>query len=101
MPLLMGLCDRVYAMEQGVVIAEGSPDQVRDDPRGVASYLGTDEVAIGRSGSSVGTTSLPAAGPVTRPRRPVTGKVATAKAQRATTTRPGSHAAADNLKASV
>ncbi|MCU1594596.1 MAG: inner-rane translocator [Frankiales bacterium] len=51
MPLLMGLCDRVYAMEQGAVIAEGTPEQVRDDPRVVASYLGTDEVAIARSGS--------------------------------------------------
>lgn len=52
MPLLMGLCDRVYAMEQGAVIAEGTPDQVRADPRVVASYLGTDEVAIARSGSA-------------------------------------------------
>jgi ABC-type branched-subunit amino acid transport system ATPase component/ABC-type branched-subunit amino acid transport system permease subunit len=52
MPLLMGLCDRVYAMEAGRVIAEGTPDEVRDDPRVVASYLGTDEVAITRSGSA-------------------------------------------------
>jgi ABC-type branched-subunit amino acid transport system ATPase component/ABC-type branched-subunit amino acid transport system permease subunit len=51
MPLLMGLCDRVYAMEQGAVIAEGTPEEIRDDPRVVASYLGTDEVAIARSGS--------------------------------------------------
>src|SRR5207245_2310916 len=26
MPLLMGLCDRIYAMEAGAVIAEGTPD---------------------------------------------------------------------------
>lgn len=51
MPLLMGLCDRVYAMETGQVIAEGTPQQVRDDPAVVASYLGTDDAAINRSGS--------------------------------------------------
>jgi ABC-type branched-subunit amino acid transport system ATPase component/ABC-type branched-subunit amino acid transport system permease subunit len=50
MPLLMGLCDRVYAMDVGRVIAEGTPDEIRNDPVVVASYLGTEEVAIGRSG---------------------------------------------------
>ena len=52
MPLLMGLCDRIYAMDSGRIIAEGTPEQVRQDPLVVASYLGTDETAIGRSGSS-------------------------------------------------
>ena len=49
MPLLMGLCDRVYAMEAGRVIAEGTPDEVREDPGVIASYLGTDSTAIDRS----------------------------------------------------
>jgi ABC-type branched-subunit amino acid transport system ATPase component/branched-subunit amino acid ABC-type transport system permease component len=52
MPLLMGLCDRVYAMETGGVIAEGTPEQIRADPRVVASYLGTEEAAISRSGGN-------------------------------------------------
>lgn len=50
MPLLMGLCDRIYAMVAGSVIASGTPEEVRNDPRVVASYLGTDEVAVQRSG---------------------------------------------------
>jgi ABC-type multidrug transport system ATPase subunit len=43
MPLLMGLCDWIYAMDQGRVIAEGTPEQVRADPAVIVSYLGTDE----------------------------------------------------------
>jgi ABC-type branched-subunit amino acid transport system ATPase component/ABC-type branched-subunit amino acid transport system permease subunit len=51
MPLMLGLADRIYCLESGRVIAEGTPDVVRNDPKVVASYLGTDESAIGRSGS--------------------------------------------------
>jgi ABC-type branched-subunit amino acid transport system ATPase component len=51
MVLIGELCDRVYALESGRVIAEGPPDVVRNDPKVVASYLGTDEAAINRSGA--------------------------------------------------
>jgi ABC-type branched-subunit amino acid transport system ATPase component/ABC-type branched-subunit amino acid transport system permease subunit len=50
MPLMMSLCDRIYCLETGQVIAEGTPAEVRDDPRVVASYLGTDLTAVDRSG---------------------------------------------------
>ena len=49
MPLVMSISDRVYCLESGSVIAEGTPDEVRHDPLVVASYLGTDERAIQRS----------------------------------------------------
>ena len=49
MPMIMALSDRVYCLEAGQVIAEGPPDEVRNDPRVVASYLGTDTRAIDRS----------------------------------------------------
>ena len=51
MPLLMGLCDRVYAMEAGQVIAEGTPEEIRHNDRVVSSYLGTHESAVQRSGA--------------------------------------------------
>ncbi|MEC9394324.1 MAG: ATP-binding cassette domain-containing protein [Actinomycetota bacterium] len=51
MPMIMSLSDRVYCLEAGQVIAEGTPSEVRNDPKVVASYLGTDERAIARSDS--------------------------------------------------
>ncbi len=52
MPLVMSISDRVYCLESGAVIANGPPSEVRHDPLVVASYLGTNEAAIGRSGSA-------------------------------------------------
>jgi ABC-type branched-subunit amino acid transport system ATPase component/ABC-type branched-subunit amino acid transport system permease subunit len=52
MPLIMGITDRVYCLEVGQVIAEGSPTEVRHDARVIASYLGVDERAISRSGTA-------------------------------------------------
>jgi ABC-type branched-subunit amino acid transport system ATPase component len=54
MPLIMSISDRVYCLEAGSVIAEGPPAAVRADPAVIASYLGTDERAIARSGAAAG-----------------------------------------------
>ena len=51
MPLVMSISDRVYCLESGIVIAEGTPEEVRNDDAVIASYLGTDERAIHRSNS--------------------------------------------------
>jgi ABC-type branched-subunit amino acid transport system ATPase component len=50
LPLLTSVADRMVAMELGEVIASGDPGEVVHDPKVVASYLGTDEAAISRSG---------------------------------------------------
>ncbi len=55
MPLLLSLCDRVYCLENGAVLASGTPEEVRQDPRVIASYLGTDPDAVDRSAVAVTT----------------------------------------------
>jgi branched-chain amino acid transport system ATP-binding protein len=37
---IFGLCDRVLVLVQGEVLVEGTPDEVRGDPRVVEAYLG-------------------------------------------------------------
>jgi sulfate-transporting ATPase len=38
--LMMTVCDRLIAVDFGQTIAEGTPAQIRSDPRVIASYLG-------------------------------------------------------------
>ena len=40
MGLVMTICDQIIVLEFGKVIASGSPDEVRRDPRVVTAYLG-------------------------------------------------------------
>jgi branched-chain amino acid transport system ATP-binding protein len=50
MTLLRSLCDRLVALELGSVIADGPPAEVLTHPAVIASYLGTDNEAVARSG---------------------------------------------------
>jgi ABC-type branched-subunit amino acid transport system ATPase component len=51
-PLIMGISDRIIAMADGAVIAEGTPDVVRTDAGVVDAYLGGSIAAIERSGTT-------------------------------------------------
>lgn len=57
-PLIMGLADRVIAMDVGTVLADETPDAIQADPRVIASYLGASAAALNRSGPAAREPSL-------------------------------------------
>ena len=52
MGLVMGICDRLYVLNFGKVIAEGTPGEIRSNPDVLAAYLGGGAAAIEGNGTS-------------------------------------------------
>ena len=52
--LMMSTCDRLIAIDFGKTIAEGTPAQIRSDPRVISSYLGEPEPVPHVEGADVG-----------------------------------------------
>ncbi len=61
MPLITGISDRMLALDLGTKVVEGDAAEVIEHPTVVASYLGTTDAVINRSGESgdPSTTDIP------------------------------------------
>ena len=80
MPLLRSVSDEILALETGRVLTSGEPDEVLEDPRLIAAYLGSDRAVVERSGTASNSASnatsneafLPPAGEEPTQEQPVT-----------------------------
>ena len=57
MQLVLSICDYIYVLDHGVKIAEGTPQQIRENDAVIEAYLGTSQSEVTAESSTVNGTA--------------------------------------------